>query len=395
MKRILGRWAQYLAIGLGAVSLSACQSLVPRTTPPQTTVETPTTPSDQGDQQIENALPSDAQRHRIALLLPLSGKDSAVGQSIANATMLALLDTKANNIRITNYDTARGAAAAAQRAIADGNKLILGPLFGDNVAPVAAVARPANVPIVSFSNDVGVAGSDVFIIGYVPAQSIDRVVDYAKSQGITRFAGLVPNGTYGQRASSSLLTSVKQVGGSVVTLQSFDRTTASLQAAIKRMQRDSEYQALLIADSGAMASKVVPLIRENGGADAQILGTELWNTDNSLVRSADMRGAWFASVPDGLYRQYAAKYRQQFGSDPFRLSSLGYDAVLLTTRIARGWKPGSAFPTDKLRDQGGFVGIDGTFRFNRFGIAERLLEVQQVGSGTLSVVSPAPKSFEK
>ena len=109
--------------------------------------------------------PSDGM-HRVALLLPVTGPDADVGQSIANATALALADTKVTNIRMVTYDTGLGVAAATQRAIADGNKLILGPLRGDNVIEVAQIARPAGVPIISFSNDVGVAGPNVFLLGH-------------------------------------------------------------------------------------------------------------------------------------------------------------------------------------------------------------------------------------
>jgi branched-chain amino acid transport system substrate-binding protein len=390
----LYHWRQAFAVTFLALALAGCQTIIPPA-PPPVTPDQPTQPTAPpvDDSPIDNVLPTDDQRHRIALLLPLSGKDAAVGQSLANATTLALLDTRANNIRITSYDTARGARSAAERAIADGNKLILGPLLSDNVVAIAQVARNANVPIVSFSNDVGVADSNTFIMGYVPTQSIDRVVRYARSQGITRFAGLVPAGTYGQRASSALLSSVKAAGGTVVTLQSFDRGTASLRTALNRMQQDSDYEAILVADSGSMAMRVVPMIRSSGGANARILGTELWNTENALVSDPSMRGAWFASVSDGLYRQYATNYRNQFSTDPFRLSALGYDSVLLTIRIAQDWRPGSNFPVDRLRDRGGFVGIDGTFRFNNSGVAERLMDVKQVNSGQLSIVSPAPRSF--
>jgi hypothetical protein len=47
-----------------------------------------------------------------------------------------------------------------------------------------------------------------------------------------------------------------------------------------------------------------------------------------------------------------------------------------------------------LDDPAGFAGIDGVFRFNAYGVAERGLEVQQVGQGGTSIISPAPKSFE-
>ena len=59
-----------------------------------------------------DGLPADKQRHRIALLLPMSGQNAALGQSVANATTMALLDTNAQTVRITSYDTAAGPAAA-------------------------------------------------------------------------------------------------------------------------------------------------------------------------------------------------------------------------------------------------------------------------------------------
>ena len=83
------------------------------------------------DTPSDTALPQDEGRHRVALLVPLSGENGAVGQSIANATTMALLDTNAENLRITTYDTSTGAARAASRASADGNRLILGPLVRD------------------------------------------------------------------------------------------------------------------------------------------------------------------------------------------------------------------------------------------------------------------------
>ena len=43
----------------------------------------------------------------------------------------------------------------------------------------------------------------------------------------------------------------------------------------------------------------------------------------------------------------------------YRLAALGYDAVLLTIKIAQDWKPGRDFPEGALTDKGGFAGIDG------------------------------------
>ena len=73
---------------------------------------------------------------------------------------------------------------------------------------------------------------------------------------------------------------------------------------------------------------------------------------------------------------------------------LGYDAVLLSVRIALDWRPGTAFPERRLTDPDGFAGLDGAFRFGRDGVAERALEVQEIRGGTTVPVSPAPTRFD-
>ncbi|RJG54872.1 penicillin-binding protein activator [Sphingobium terrigena] len=378
-----------IAFAAGTLLLAACQSIVPKGPAPTT----PTGPVGPSGPDVTQGLPTDTLRHRVALLVPMSGPNAGVGQSIANATTLALMDTKTDKIRITTYDTALGAAAAANRALAEGNRLILGPLLAEDARIIGPIAARANVPVISFSNDASAAGSGVYIMGYNPNQSIERVVGFARDKGLSRFAALIPRGTYGERAGNALLRAVEQAGGTVVSMQNFDRSPASITAAVKKLQASSSYDALLIADSGKVALQVAPIVRKNGGATARLLGTELWNTEGTLAASPVLRGAWFASVSDTLYGQLAGKYRARYGTSPFRLSSLGYDSVLLTVRIAQDWKPGSPFPAARLRDSGGFSGIDGAFRFGRTGIAERALEVSEVGAGSVTVVAPAPRSF--
>src|SRR3546814_5733463 len=97
-----------------------------------------------------------------------------------------------------------------------------------------------------------------------------------------------------------------------------------------------------------------------------------------------MHGAWFASVPDDYFRQFASRYRSRFGGEPYRLASLGYDSVLLVNRVAAKWQPGAPFPQAALRDSGGFAGVDGAFRFGGSGVALRALEVQERKSTRLN-----------
>lgn len=373
-------------VTLFGVALAACQTMIPRSEAP---VATPTTTQP----TATTGLPVDSERHRVALLVPQTGPDAAVGTSIADAVTLALLDSRSDRVRITTYDTGLGAAAAAQQAIADGNKLILGPLLADDVRAVQPVARAANVPLISFSNDSSVAGNGTYLLGFEPGQAVSRVVAHARAAGLTRFGALVPRSTYGERALASMRDAVTASGGTLVAFEPYDRSATGLSGAARRLGRTAGLEAILIADAGQTAIRAVPILRESGATSARILGTELWNTESALSGAAPMRGAWYASVSDTLFGQLATRYRERYGRTPYRIASLGYDAVLLTVRMTRDWRPGTVFPQNRLFASDGFGGIDGIFRFDNRGIAIRALEVSEVRAAGVTVIDPAPTQW--
>jgi ABC-type branched-subunit amino acid transport system substrate-binding protein len=372
-------------LALGAVVLLAGCKVIPDSGQPGTTPRP--------DQGPTDALPDDEGRHRIALLVPTTGTNAAVGEAIANATTMALLDTNASSLRITTYDTATGAESAAARAMQDGNKLVLGPLLGSDVAGVISQARRQDVPMITYSNDVSVAQRDVFVMGHIPDQSIARTVAYAANQGHRRFAALIPNGEYGDRVIAAFRAAVGDSGGGVVALQRYDRGNTSIVSAAQRLAATGPFDAVLIAEGARLSQMAAAEIRKTN-KDAQILGTELWSGESGIARNAALRGALFSSVSDARFGRFVESYRSRFGNQPHRIATLGYDSVLLTLRIARDLRPGRDFPVSQVTDPGGFVGIDGPFRFRRNGVGERAMEVRQVGNGTVAVVDPAPTQFD-
>ena len=373
-----------VTVGLAAL-LGAC-SVIPKGAERPGPVDTPTPEPTQ-------SLPSDETRHRIALLVPMSGRNGAVGQSIANATTMALLDTNADNLRITTYDTAKGPEAATRQAIAEGNKLILGPLLGSNIASVTAPARAADVPVISFSNDTVAAGPDVFIMGHVPEQSIARTIQYARTQGSQNFAIIAPDGEYGARAEQAARSAVAAYGGNLVWTERFARGNTSIVSAAERLKAHGGFDTVLIADGARLAAQAARVLKSDGNGATQLLGTELWSGEGSVTRASALRGAWFSAVSDNRYKRFVDSYEARFGSQPYRIATLGYDAVLLTLRVARDWRVGRDFPDGALRNEDGFLGLDGAFRFHRNGLVERAFEVREVRDGSVVVIENAPARF--
>jgi branched-chain amino acid transport system substrate-binding protein len=359
----------FLLSALSALALSGCQTGRPSTRPlPQ--------------------LPQADARNRVALLAPLTGEDAAVGQSIANAARLALLDSGNPSILLTVYDTAqRGAANAASRAVREGNGAILGPLRADQVRVVAPVAAAARVPVITFSNDSTVAGNGIYVVGFAPAQAIDRVVAHARSTGATRFAAIVPTNTYGQRSTQAFFAAVQRAGGTVAGVESY-ATPDLAKAAARRLSAKGMFDAVLIADGPRAAILLAPALK----AGPRILGPQLW-AGTSLGATPRLRGAWFATPSDTRFNQLVTRYKARYGATPDRLASLGYDSVLLVVRAAKEWAPGRRFPDRALSDDEGFVGVDGVFRFSRDGVAQRAFEVRQVTAAGSTAIAAAPTSF--
>lgn len=367
-------------VGAAMVALGACT-----TTPaPQGPVTSEPTPA-------PTPAPLEVERNGVAVLVPLTGDNQAVGNSIANAAKMALIDSKVETLRLTVYDTAGpgGAKAAAEKAIAAGDRLFLGPLLAENVRAVGPVAKDAGVPVIAFSNDEAVAGDNVYVMGFTPTQSIARSVAYAAKNGVKSFAGIIPNSLYGQRAINSLIVSVDDNGGRLGALETYERSRAAIEAALAKVNAKEGIEAVVIGDGGATAKFIAPKLTHGGWK----IGNELWAAERDLGTTAALRGAIFSAVPDGRYGTMANRYRSRYGNAPYRLSSLGYDAVLLAARLSRDWETGRDFPAKLLRADDGFGGVDGIFRFDKTNVAVRALEVRRVTASGTEVLDPAATAF--
>lgn len=334
------------------------------------------------------------ERTQVALLLPLSGRGEEVGQSMLNAAQMALFDSGVDTLELMPRDTTetpQGAAAAARAAIGEGADLVIGPLFGDHVPAVRAVAQPANVNVISFSTDRSVAGGNVFLFGFLPADQVDRVVEYAVSQGMTSFAALVPSGAYGQAVANALQESAAQ-RGATARVEYFDPSNTDYSDAVRRVSQGGPVDALMLPVTGLPLRGIAPLM-DYYGIDAQLLGTGLWDIPD-IGREPALHGAWFASPQPDLRAGFEQRYRAAFGEPPERLATLAYDAVALAAELVRSAPRGQPkFDAATLQDPAGYVGIDGIFRFGPDNLAQRGLAVLEVTPTGPVVLAPGAQSF--
>ncbi|MBP2311519.1 penicillin-binding protein activator [Azospirillum soli] len=338
------------------------------------------------------------QTMKAALLLPLSGPNAQIGQSLLESAQMALFDLAGDRFELLPRDTKgspAGAAEAARQAIAEGATLILGPLFGPEVAAVKPVAAGAGVDVLAFTNDWNQAGNGTYVMGFVPGDQVNRVVGFARSRGVTRYVALAPRNAYGDAVVNALQNTTRQLGGQVAQVERYDPAVPDLtQPARQVATAGFQPQAVMLAEGGPRAQGLAAALTGNGVNPQQVrlLGTGLWD-DPGLGQEPALVGAWFAAPAPQSRADFESRYERTYGRKPPRIATLSYDATAIAAVLAQRGGP-AGFDRAALNNPSGFEGIDGLFRLRPNGLVERGLAVLEVTPNGSRVLDPAPVTFE-
>jgi len=380
---------------------------------------------------------------KVAILLPLSGPNAPIGQSMLQAAQLALFDMGYANFELITKDTKgtpQGASAAASSAISEGAQLILGPLLSSSVSAAKNVTARRNVNMIAFTTDWAHAGGNTFVMGFVPFAQVQRITNYVAREGYETAAIMAPNDKYGNTVSrvfeqnaqnnglriterfrfspqnKNLTNDLKPHTNYDARKNTLNATIAQLEAQLKTSPDDPQvreeleklkrmdtygkppFQAVFMPVTGTQLELLATGLSYYGLHDNQVrrIGTGLWD-DPKVARMEHMNGAWFAAPSPRLRQGFESRYQDTYGQRPPRLASLAYDgtalaAVLARTGYQRSGKP--AFDRAALTNPNGFNGMDGIFRFNPNGLVERGLAVLEIRNGEIREIDPAPKTFQ-
>lgn len=444
-------WVALLSIGLAACELPNVKKLAPPTqakpaSPEQSQGAPAPTPAAPRDGAAVPQLPSTPEeivltppaiatnQIAVGLLLPLTGQSAVIGRSLLDAAQLALFEVADENFVLVPRDTAGtpgGAVTAATAAIEAGAKMLLGPIFSASALAVAPLAREAGVNMVAFTNNQSAAGDGAYVMGFLPSQRIERVVSFAASRNATRFAALLPEGPYGDRARDAFLEAVERAGASMVRIERYDDDPQSAADAVKRLgnydsrraslleQRkalagaddeisrralkrlenletlgDVDFDAVLVLETGEALKGLVPLLPyyDIDIRRVRVLGIDDWSS-RSLRREPALSGAWFASPPLDAASDFMARFKQIYSESPHPLAPLAYDATALAAVLASR-DAGGDFSVEALTAPNGFAGSAGLFRLLRSGLVEHQFAVFEVDEAKVRTVSEAPQAFE-
>jgi ABC-type branched-subunit amino acid transport system substrate-binding protein len=366
---------------------------------------------------------------RVALLLPITGPKAGLADSMLKAAKLAMSVPGGPVLDV--QDTAgipAQAGAAAQRAIAAGDRMILGPLTAEETVAVAAVARPQNIPVLAFTSDPAAASPGVWTLGLTPGEQMRRLVAAARDDGRQHLAAILPQGALGDALQDGLSRAASDAGMDPPSVQRCDDNFSSftdalkavsnyqgrrgdLEQRIQSLREDTDpsarqqaaelaakpvapppFDALLI---GVVGNTLVQAAEELPAYDVsspgvRVLGPALWA--QFVPRLGKLSGAWYAALDPAARSEFAAAYQAHYGAPPTPFADYAFDAAA----VARVLTSENDFSAAALTRAEGFTGVDGALALLPDGHVRRALAVYQItAGGGARIVSPAPQDVSQ
>ncbi len=375
---------------------------------------------------------------KVAVMLPLTGKNSQIGQSMLNSINMSLFDNDLEGkIELLIFDNKSNdnASKKAIQEIADQNiKLVIGPVFTNSIESISQIAAQNNIAVLSFSNNSELMNEKgIFLSGFSLEQEIDRISSYLIANNNLNFSVIAPNNQYGIRMVEILRKMVEMKDGNFVSSQfyieqqeEFDQVAkkilnsyiiskeikdykqelAAIEDISERKERELEIvsdhkiyaNTILIAESGNKVSKILRAIKENNkdGRNIKIIGTSNWDKD-SISQNPNIDKALFAGPSNQYYDNFKQRYQQTYNQTPTKIDSIAYDVTSFVIELAGNINSERSIDhyIVNFNDRKGYKGINGLFRFLPNGLVERNLAVLQIKDKTIEVIDEDSSLFLK
>ncbi len=339
----------------------------------------------------------------VALLVPRGGAaaDNLLATNLENAARLAIRDLDGVSINLRVYGTAGKAgtaATAASQAVAEGAKIILGPVYGEAANAAGVAVADSGVNVLSFSNNTTIAGGNVFVLGPTFDTAANRLVRYAKRSGKDKIVVLHANDIGGQLGRNAMQRAIAANGATLSGDVEYALSQEAVRAALPRVKATIESTGanalFLTANSATALPLLADLLPSSGvtSASTQYVGLSRWDIPAQTLAIPGIQGGWFALPDPGASAAFAARYNAAYGERPLDIAGLAFDGVAAIGSLVKS-KKGNALTGAALTQGAGFRGANGIFRLLKDGTNERGLAVATVRNNQVVLLEAAPQAF--
>ena len=298
---------------------------------------------------------------KIGLLVPLTGKNSEIGQSIIKSTRLAVNKINNSSIEIIPRDTKSNPTDTlrAAKELGDlGIKIIIGPVFNENQAYLDELKK---ITFISLTNKGENKSKNIINAGINATSQLRAIQKFIELNEIKKTIFLTPDVDYKNEIEKAIdlskieilsnyiyKTDPTKLTNQIEKITNYKRRKQNLEDEITRLEKSNQndkeklierlkkrdtlggvkFDSIIIADFDESLKSVTTslLYTDISPKKKYFITLNQW-FDKSLLGEASSQPLYFPSINKKNYEDFSLEYLNKFDQYPNQLSFLSFDLV--------------------------------------------------------------------
>jgi len=298
---------------------------------------------------------------KIGLLVPLSGKNSEIGQSIVKSTRLAINQINDLAIEIIPKDTGSSpeiTLRSAKELSKLGIKIVIGPVFNENLVYLNELNELTFLSLTNKNNNIS---KNIINAGINATSQLNAVKKFIELNQIKETIFLTPDVDYKDEVKQALSNSKIKVIESYIyntdptrltqqieKITNYEKRKQNLEDEIKRLEESDEnnkerlikelkkkdtlgsvkFDSVIIADFDESLKSVTTSLfyTDISPKEKYFITLNQW-FDESLLKEMSSQPLYFPSINKKNYENFSSEYFKQYNLYPNQLSFLSFDLV--------------------------------------------------------------------
>ena len=362
----------------------------------------------------------------IGLLLPLSGKDSKLGQNLINSIRF-YLNSSSTEIKFKVLDT-RSSAEETLNALKKGLSLdidiFIGPIFSHEALYIKEFAKKNDALILSLSTDKNAISENIIITGLSLEDEINCIVEYVTFSDQKKVGVVVNDNKYGDLLKETLETlnlvypdleisylivdESTTIDDEIRKFSFYEQRSENLNLEINRINslnfQDEEksflidelqkkdtfgrvpYDIVIIGESGSKLIEILSLFAfyDIDTSNTNFFGTSVWEGVEKFNENV-LDNSYYATSLENDKSLYNKNFSSIFSSKPNNLNYIVYDLL--------GFLESSLNDEQEFKINGEiYRGMFGTFKINKPGYLQRNIDINEIENNKVKKIHSCPVS---
>ena len=298
---------------------------------------------------------------KIGLLVPISGENFEIGNSIIKAIRMAMKDINSDKIEIIVKDTKTDPSITLKSSYElknQGVKIVIGPVFFKSLEYLNEID---DMVFLSLTNKTVNLPKNVISSGVNSTSQLNTIKKFIQQNDINNTIFLIPNVGYEEELRKGIKKSKLKIfktyyydneptklTNQIEEITNYKIRKQNLEDEIKRLEESNEsnkekliemlkmkytlgevrFQSVIIADFKESLKSVTTslLYTDVSPRDKYFITLNQW-FDKSLINEKDVQPIYYPSINQINFKKYREKYELDYNEEPSHLSLLSYDLL--------------------------------------------------------------------